>query len=100
MCGNVDKLKAHRLIPLTPPLFFHFTLLLSKFLGMYLYGLAAVRLRKDSKVLGSVVDPHWFLCSGSREPNHHTKADPDPDPGQTCRLKKLNFYIRNRVYFM
>jgi hypothetical protein len=24
--GNVDKLKAYRLIPLTPPLFFHFTL--------------------------------------------------------------------------
>ena len=27
--GNVDKLKAYRLIPLTPPLFFHFTLPLS-----------------------------------------------------------------------
>jgi hypothetical protein len=24
--GNVDELKAHRLIPLTSPLFFHFTL--------------------------------------------------------------------------
>jgi hypothetical protein len=24
--GNIDKLKAYRLIPLTPPLFFHFTL--------------------------------------------------------------------------
>jgi hypothetical protein len=24
--GNVDELKAYRLIPLTPPLFFHFTL--------------------------------------------------------------------------
>ena len=24
--GNVDELKAHRLIPLTPPIFFHFTL--------------------------------------------------------------------------
>ncbi len=24
--GNVDELKAHRLIPITPPLFFHFTL--------------------------------------------------------------------------
>ncbi len=23
---NVDELKGHRLIPLTPPLFFHFTL--------------------------------------------------------------------------
>ncbi len=28
--GNVDKLKAYRLIPLTPPLFFHFTLPLTK----------------------------------------------------------------------
>ncbi len=27
--GNVDELKAYRLIPLTPPLFFHFTLPLS-----------------------------------------------------------------------
>ncbi len=24
--GNVDEIKAYRLIPLTPPLFFHFTL--------------------------------------------------------------------------
>jgi hypothetical protein len=24
--GNVDELKAYRLIPFTPPLFFHFTL--------------------------------------------------------------------------
>jgi hypothetical protein len=24
--GNVDELKGYRLIPLTPPLFFHFTL--------------------------------------------------------------------------
>jgi hypothetical protein len=24
--GNVEELKAYRLIPLTPPLFFHFTL--------------------------------------------------------------------------
>jgi hypothetical protein len=28
--GNVDELKAYRLIPLTPPLFFHFTLPLTK----------------------------------------------------------------------
>jgi hypothetical protein len=28
--GNVDELKAYRLIPLTPPLFFHFTLPLSE----------------------------------------------------------------------
>ncbi len=28
--GNVDELKAYRLIPLTPPLFFHFTLPLRK----------------------------------------------------------------------
>jgi hypothetical protein len=28
--GNVDKLKTYRLIPLTPPLFFHFTLPLTK----------------------------------------------------------------------
>jgi len=28
--GNVDELKAYRLIPLTPPLFFHFTLPLMK----------------------------------------------------------------------
>jgi hypothetical protein len=27
--GNVEELKAYRLIPLTPPLFFHFTLPLS-----------------------------------------------------------------------
>jgi hypothetical protein len=27
--GNVDELKGYRLIPLTPPLFFHFTLPLS-----------------------------------------------------------------------
>ena len=26
ICGNVDELKGYRLIPLTPPLFFHFTL--------------------------------------------------------------------------
>jgi hypothetical protein len=29
--GNVNKLKAYRLIPLTPPLFFHFTLPLTHF---------------------------------------------------------------------
>jgi hypothetical protein len=28
--GNVDELKGYRLIPLTPPLFFHFTLPLSQ----------------------------------------------------------------------
>jgi hypothetical protein len=28
--GNVDELKTYRLIPLTPPLFFHFTLPLNK----------------------------------------------------------------------
>jgi hypothetical protein len=28
--GNVDELKGYRLIPLTPPLFFHFTLPLIK----------------------------------------------------------------------
>jgi hypothetical protein len=26
IAGNVDELKGYRLIPLTPPLFFHFTL--------------------------------------------------------------------------
>jgi hypothetical protein len=26
ICENIDELKGHRLIPLTPPLFFHFTL--------------------------------------------------------------------------
>jgi hypothetical protein len=29
--GNVDELKGYRLIPLTPPLFFHFTLPLNKY---------------------------------------------------------------------
>ncbi len=33
--GNVDELKAYRLIPLTPPLFFHFTLPLSKEYGQW-----------------------------------------------------------------
>ena len=26
ICENIDELKGYRLIPLTPPLFFHFTL--------------------------------------------------------------------------
>jgi hypothetical protein len=30
ICGNVDELKGYRLIPLTPHLFFHFTLPLTR----------------------------------------------------------------------
>jgi hypothetical protein len=26
ICENIDEYKGHRLVPLTPPLFFHFTL--------------------------------------------------------------------------
>jgi len=34
--GNVDELKGYRLIPLTPPLFFHFTLpLMFKFVNLF-----------------------------------------------------------------
>ncbi len=33
--GNVDELKAYRLIPLTPPLFFHFTLPLINILFLF-----------------------------------------------------------------
>ncbi len=34
--GNVDELKGYRLIPLTPPLFFHFTLPLTRTLDQFI----------------------------------------------------------------
>ncbi len=42
--GNVDELKAYRLIQLTHPLFFHFTLPLSQILRLFLQ-----HLPKDSE---------------------------------------------------
>jgi hypothetical protein len=41
--GNVDELKAYRLIPLTPPLFFHFTLPLTEGMLFWKATLGAIR---------------------------------------------------------
>jgi hypothetical protein len=64
---------------------------------MYLYGLAAVRLRKDGQVLGSVVDAYCFYADP--DPGSQNSADADPDPGQTLpRHKRFNFDIKNIFY--
>jgi hypothetical protein len=72
--GNVDELKAYRLIPLTPPLFFHFTLpLMCGKLAMtcseyqvYLYGSQAITYLND--IL-------WVLYRASTE-SHQTAPTP------------------------
>jgi hypothetical protein len=58
--GNVDELKAYRLIPLTPPLLFHFTLPLK--CEKYLHILAGITMNRKA----CIADQGW-VAGGSRE---------------------------------
>jgi hypothetical protein len=55
--------------------------------------LSNVRIR-----IGFIADPDpAFYLNADRE--HGSQINADPDPGQTCCHKKLDFYMRNTVFF-
>ncbi len=59
-CGNVEEYKAHQLIPLTPPLFFHFTLPLMLCKKFYYALTSFYRVKKKNSLAKSRV-----FCSSS-----------------------------------